>query len=125
MLDVLAGERITVVVATNSETQVYDTIRAEVSSFHERYTVGQSFRYQTSWGSDGILNVDHEGFTWCRGWPEKDDPKVLALLTAYTLMSKPRAVDLRKAEVDYYAGAISYEAWKTNLDLWDAQEFDS
>lgn len=130
MSEVFAGERITVVLLSTKAVESehdgivtdlsLDTLRATVSDFHKSYSSGQRFRYQTGWHSSGMLVVNDEGRTWCRDWLEKDDPKVLAMFTAYTLM--PRAIDLREADKLYFTGVISLDRWKANLNLWDDQE---
>lgn len=68
------------------------------------------------------LKISDESATWCRGHVTPDDEAGAALLAAAAM--KATAIDLETADVAFLHGDMTVEAWKRNLDLWDA-EFDA
>lgn len=64
----------------------------------------------------------NEGIDWISGWHADDSADAMAMLAAWKLRG-PKARTLEDASTAYTNGETSFEAWKANLDLWDA-EFD-
>lgn len=78
-----------------------------------------SFNVANKDGALATLWRRAEGITWIRGWHEEDSDDVRALIAAFKLRAPP-PMDLGDASKDYVEGKISLEAWRANLDRWDA-----
>lgn len=62
-----------------------------------------------------------ENIRWCRGWHAGDSAEVKAMKVARAL-GPDQAMDLHEASAAFISGKMSEEAWRRNLDLWDAEE---
>ena len=45
-----------------------------------------TFRWYVSWGYSELASMADEGFTWIRGWHERESPEVAALLATSKLV---------------------------------------
>ena len=62
-----------------------------------------------------------EGIDWIRGWHAVDSQDAQAMLAAWKLSRSARAMDLHVADGLFIRGKMSQEAWRLNLDQWDAE----
>lgn len=70
-----------------------------------------------------LSKLHDEGVTWISGWYTLGSIEAQALLAAWKLRP-PRAMPLEEASALYQSGAMSFDAWKENLDRWDAELVD-